>query len=182
MLNKRIIQATLILGMLSLAVTTIAKTGADFSAIVKLIESFYHVKHKSLPLTARVGIKAAKTAGRIAGVPKEPLMEAGSVKLATFEDQDFRAEQSVVELRRSMKNLLEPEWSSLVQALSSKGEEQNYIYIKDSGEKFHVLVVNIGPRDATVIQADISPKHLALLMRDPSEMGKTLTDEANSEP
>ncbi len=38
--------------------------GDDFDAVVKAIEQFYHVKHQSIPLLARVGMKGAKTVAR----------------------------------------------------------------------------------------------------------------------
>jgi hypothetical protein len=36
------------------------------------------------------------------------------------------------------------------------------------------------PRDATVVQASVKPEVLAQLLKDPGEMGKTLTDEATT--
>jgi len=70
--------------------------------------------------------------------------------------------------------------------LSAKDEEQTYIYIREAGAKFHVLVVTIERREATVVEATVAPDVLAMLMKDPNEMGKTLTDDAalnnNQEP
>jgi len=65
-----------------------------------------------------------------------------------------------------------------VQTLSAKDKEQTYIFLRNAGEKFNVLVITIEPRDATVVQVTVSPKNLALLMKDPDGMGKTITDEA----
>jgi len=52
--------------------------------------------------------------------------------------------------------------------------------------KFLVLVVTIERREATVVEATVAPDVLAMLMKDPNEMGKTLTDDAalnyNQEP
>ena len=77
-----------------------------------------------------------------------------------------------------MKAVLAESWSPLVQTLAPKDEEQTYIYIRDAGEKFHVLVVTIERHEATVIQATISPEVLAQLMKDPADMGKALTEDA----
>ena len=35
-----------------------------FNEVVKTIESFYHVKHQSLPFLARAGMKAMRTAAK----------------------------------------------------------------------------------------------------------------------
>src|ERR1700730_611726 len=63
----------------------------DFGAVVKPIERFYHVKHQSIPLLARASMKATTTAARIKGGEYKRLAEAGSVRVAFFEDQDFNS-------------------------------------------------------------------------------------------
>ena len=65
--------------------------GDDFDTVVKIIEQFYHVKHQSLPLLARLGMKGAKTAARIRGGDYKRLADAGSVRLAFFEGQEFNS-------------------------------------------------------------------------------------------
>ena len=67
--------------------------GDDFNDVVKLIEQFYHVKHQGIPFLARAGIKTATTVARISGGRRRQIAEAGSVKVAYFEDQDFRSER-----------------------------------------------------------------------------------------
>jgi hypothetical protein len=66
----------------------------------------------------------------------------------------------------------------LVQTLSAKDEEQVYIFLKDAGDKFHVLVITIEQRDATVVQVTLSPRNLAQLLKDPEGTGKAITQEA----
>ena len=46
----------------------------------------------------------------------------------------------------------------LMQTLSATDEEQTYIFLRDAGEKFNVLVITIDQRDATVVQVTLSPK------------------------
>ena len=60
-----------------------------FSDAVKTIEQFYHVKHQNIPFLARAGVKAVKTAAKIRGGEYRKLAEAGSVRVAFFEDQTF---------------------------------------------------------------------------------------------
>ena len=162
----------------SLNMATVLARGDGFNDAVKIIEQFYHVKHQSIPLLARAAMKAVSTAARIKGGDYKRLAEAGSVRVAIFEDQDFDSRGRIATFKASMRATLEGAWSPLVQTLAPKNEEQTYIYIRDAGDKFHVLVVTIERREATVVEATIAPEILAQLMKDPNEMGKTLTEDA----
>ena len=152
--------------------------GDGFNDVVKIIERFYHVKHQNIPPLARAGMKALRTAARIKGGEYKQIAEAGSVRVAFFEDQDFDSRGQIATFKASMKTTLEGDWSPLVQTLAPKNEEQQYIYIREAGNKFHVLVVAIERHEATVVQATVAPEILAQLMKDPNEMGKSLREEA----
>jgi hypothetical protein len=152
--------------------------GDGFNDVVKVIEQFYHVKHQSIPLLARAGMKAARTAARIKGGEYKQLAEAGSVRVAFFEDQNFDSRGQIATFKASMQTTLEGDWSPLIQTLAAKDEEQTYIYVRDAGNKFQVLVVTIERHEGTVVQATLAPEILAQLMRDPNDMGKTLTQDA----
>ncbi len=152
--------------------------GDDFDAVVKVIEQFYHVKHESIPLLARAGMKATRTVARIKGGDYKRLADAGSVRLALFEDQEFDSRGQIANFKSSMQNTLKDNWSQLIQTLSAKDEEQTYIYMRDAGAKFHVLIVTIERHEATVVLATVAPDVMAMLMKDPSEMGKALADDA----
>lgn len=151
----------------------------DFDAVVKAIEQFYHVKHQSLPLLARAGMKGARTVARVRGGDYKRIADAGSVRLVFFEDQEFNSHGQIAGFKASIQNTLNEAWSPLIATLSAKDEEQTYIYIREAGAKFHVLVVTIERREATVVEATVAPNVLAALMKDPGEMGKTLTDDAS---
>jgi len=152
--------------------------GDGFNDVVKVIEQFYHVKHQSIPLLARAGMKAARTAARIKGGEYKQLAEAGSVRVAFFEDQNFDSRGQIATFKASMQTTLEGDWSPLIQTLAAKSEEQTYIYIREAGKKFQVLIVTIERHEGTVVQATVAPEILAQLMKDPNDMGKTLTQDA----
>ena len=159
-------------------------SGDGFSDAVKTIEQFYHVKHQSIPLLARAGMKGARTVARIRGGDYKRLADAGSVRVAFFEDQEFNSRGQIASFKASMQQALVENWSPLIQTLAAKDEEQTYIYLRDAGRKFHVLVITIERHEATVVEATVAPDVLAALMKDPEEMGKALTDDAtlNQEP
>ncbi|HJS22815.1 MAG TPA: hypothetical protein VJ751_00505 [Pyrinomonadaceae bacterium] len=148
----------------------------DFKSVVKMIEQFYGVKHVGIPFLARAGMKVATTAARIKGGEAKRIAEAGSIKLAVFENQDFNAD--FVKFRASLNGALNLTWIPVIQTLSATTQEQTYIFLRSAGDKFNVLVITIEPRDATVVQVTLSPKNLARLMKDPEGTGKAITEEA----
>ena len=151
-------------------------SGDDFNSVVKMIEKFYRVKHQGIPFLAKAGMKVATTAARIKGGEAKRIAEAGSIKLAVFENQAFNGD--FTKFRASLNEALNETWMPLIQTLSAKSAAQNYIYLRDAGDKYNVLVINIEERDATVVQVTISPKNLALLLKDPEGTGKSITQEA----
>ena len=167
--------AALVLVLL-LAPHVVQAKGDDFNSVVKMIEQFYGVKHEGIPFLAKAGMKVARTAARIKGGEAKRIAEAGSIKLAVFENQDFNGE--FTKFRSTLNAALNQTWSPLVQTLSATDGEQVYIFMREAGDKFNVLVITIAQRDATVVQVTLSPKNLALLMKDPEGTGKAITEEA----
>jgi len=161
---------------LVLPVAVIEAKGDDFNSVVKLIEKFYGVKHEGIPFLAKAGMKVATTAAKIKGGAAKRLAEAGSVKVAFFEDQVFDGE--LTEFRTTLNAAMNQTWTPLIQTLSADNAEQVYIYVRESGDKLKVLIITIERREAVVVQATLSPKNLALLIKDPEGMGKSITEEA----
>jgi hypothetical protein len=178
---KKLIAAALMFLALAGFVPLAQAKGDDFGAVVKVIEQFYHVKHEGIPFLARAGIKTATTVARISGGQRRQLAEAGSAKVAYFEDQDFRGRGNFAAFKTAIGATLAASWSPFIQAASPKDQEQTYIYLRDAGEKFNVMVVTIEAREACVVQVTLSPENLAKLMRDPDEMGKSITIDATTE-
>lgn len=162
--------------VLLLSTSLVHAKGDDFKSVVKMIEQFYGVKHEGIPFLAKAGMKAARTAARIKGGTAKRIAEAGSIKLAVFENQQFGGE--FTKFRSTLNAALNETWLPLVQTLSATSEEHTYIFLREAGEKFNVLVITIAQRDATVVQVTLSPKNLALLLKDPEGTGKTITEEA----
>ena len=166
----------LVVAMILTTANVIHAKGDDFNSVVKMIEQFYHVKHVGIPFLAKAGMKVATTAARIKGGEAKRIAEAGSVKLAVFENQDFSGD--LVKFRSSLNSALNVTWLPLVQTLSAVDEEQVYVFLKEAGDKFNVLVITIEQRDATVVQVTLSPRNLARLLKDPEGTGKAITQEA----
>jgi hypothetical protein len=169
-----------VLALLGFAPGTQAK-GDGFNDVVKLIEQFYHVKHQSVPLLARAGLKTATTIARISGGQRKRIAEAGSARVVWFDDQDFRSSGNYLDFKTAMNAALAGGWSPLIQVASAKDGEQTYIYLRQAGDKFNVMVVTIEPREAYVVQANISPENLARLMQEPDGMGNAITVDATND-
>jgi hypothetical protein len=150
--------------------------GDDFNSVVKMIEQFYGVKHEGIPFLAKAGMGVARTAARIKGGTAKQIAEAGSIKLAVFEDQTFAGD--FMKFRGTLNAALSDTWTPLVQNLSGTSAEQNYIFTREVGEKFNVLLISIEQREATVLQVTLSPKNFLRLLKDPEGTGKALAEEA----
>jgi hypothetical protein len=166
---------------IAILLTTFMSTAAhakddDFKSVVKMIEQFYRVKQEGIPFLAKAGMKVATTAARIKGGEAKRIAEAGSMKLAVFEDQEFDGD--FTKFRTSLNGALNTTWIPLIQTLSATNQEQTYIFLKSAGDKFNVLVITIAQREATVVEVTLSQKNLALLMKDPEGTGKSITEEA----
>ena len=176
-MSKTQIRVITVVGLLAFCFTprSFAK-GDDFNSVVKMIEQFYGVKHEGIPFLAKAGMKVGRTAARIRGGTAKRLAEAGTIKLAVFENQDFNGE--TLKFRGSLNAALNESWLPLVQTLSATDREQTYVFLRESGNKYNVLVITIEQRDATVVQVTLSPENLKLLLKDPEGTGKAITEEA----
>jgi hypothetical protein len=148
---------------------------AEYHAVVKLVESYYHVKHKGVPTLATLGVKTAK----VLSSDVRRALRFGDFKLAYFEDQDFTAREGFTEFHRLLRQTLVPAWDSLL-AVRQREEGQTYTFAKPDGDKFKVLVVVLAQRDGTVLQVNLNRDEFVKLLQDPEQETKNITDEASS--
>lgn len=178
---RKILTSLLCVILMALSLTQLASATKDdgYDAVVKLVETHYKVKRKNVPLLARAAIKGGRAVARIASSSIPELAEAGSIHLAVFEDQDFSHPTESISFMAALRATLSTEWSPLVETLAPQDDEQSYIYMRGEGDRFKLLVVNIGRRDAAVLEIKLSPETLIKLVHDPEVMGKDLTDSAS---
>lgn len=157
------------------ASSTTTTKEAEYHAVVKLIESHYRVKHRGIPFVANLGVQTAKVISKDA----RRVLRFGSFKLAIFEDQDFSGRDATGDIRVSLRRTLEPDWHALV-GVRLEEEGQTYTFTKADGDKFKVLIVVIGQRDATVLQVNLNTEEFAKLLMNPERESRELTNEATS--
>ena len=176
-IRRKLLLTCAALAVFAAPLQTIAATSeAEYHAVVKLVESYFHVKHKGVPFLATAGLRAAK----IVSSDVRKAMHYGDFKLAIFEDQDFAAHDGTVEFHRLLRETLQPAaWSPLV-AVRDRSEGLTYTYVKADGEKFKVLIVALAQRDGTVLQVDLNREEFAKLLQDPEQESRNITDQATS--
>jgi len=124
----------------------------EFGKIVHQIETTYHVHHNLgfLMGFARVAVKCT---GGFAGVK--------GFKIVLFEDQQVFSSNPDSDLDDVIQSAGEHGWQPLVKSYSRRGHEHNYIYARTEGKDLKLLIVNVEPGEAVVIQVKINPDKLA---------------------
>jgi hypothetical protein len=168
-MQKRLLAQAILLAALLVCANEVARAQtAEYGAVVKLVESHFHVKHKGTPFIANLAVKVVRPRG------------VRDFKLATFEDQDFSSTGADTEFALAVRRLLTPTWQPLVQTRNRQDGEQTYVYLREAGDNFKVMVVTIERRDATVLQAEVSPQTLIKWIKEPDQIGHQLRDAADS--
>jgi hypothetical protein len=147
----------------------------DYHAVVRLVESHYHVKHQGVPFLANASVKTAK----IASSTVRKYSRFADLKLAVFEDQDF-AQGDNEAFHAAMRRMLEPRWTPLV-TVRGRDEGQTYTYTREDAGKFKVIVCVIGERDGTVLEVGLNEEEFLKLLTNPEEESKNITDSATSQ-
>ena len=150
-----------------------AKT-AKFSDVVKLVESHYGVKHRGMPLLAKMGMKT----GMFFAKRLTPFPDVDDLKFAIFEDQDFtKPSEGHNAFGAALRGALAPNWQPVVEVHRRQTAEQTYLYGREDGKRYKVLLINIREREAVVIQVKIAPDQLLMLMKDAEANARTLAGE-----
>jgi hypothetical protein len=169
-----LLTAALLCGFASSLVAAVpAKDEAGYHEVVKLVESYYHVKHRGVPMLANLSVKTAK----VLSSDVRKALRFGDFKLAIFEDQDFTTREGFVEFNRLLHQTLEPDWGTLL-AVRTRDEGQTYTFVKDAGARYRVLIVVIAQRDGSVLEVDLNREEFVKLLRDPEQETKNINDEA----
>src|SRR5205085_6631268 len=93
-----------------------------------------------------------------------------SFKVAIFEKLNFRSGEVDTGLNAVMRSALKAEWQPLVRARSRDGE-QVYVYAREDGANFKLMIVTIDHDEAVVARVKFSPEKLSELLNDPQLLG-----------
>ena len=132
---------------------------SDMDRVVRALETDLGVHHTHIPM-----LGAAMFVGRVATGFRTP-----GVKLAVFEDEDF-SQRSPEEIQHCLLNALGPHWSPFVKSVSKYGEEQSWIYVRDSGKKLQMFIASVERSELSLIEASVSESQMRRWISDTGEM------------
>lgn len=122
----------------------------DFGRIVKHIETQYHVhrQHRFVMGMAGFIVKVWHVAG------------VKSLKGAIFEDQQFANTGSDTRFNEIVRAALDSGWQPMIQTWDRHSGEHTFIYAQELGRDMKLLVVNLEPTEAVVLQVKVDPAKL----------------------
>lgn len=135
-----------------------------FDALVKRVESNYHVKRTHIPLLGVVNfaLKFVHPAG------------LKGFKLATFENGSFWDGASPQDFDSVMRSSLNKDWQPLLEHESKHTRERTVIYSKLTGKDVELIVAAFSQSDATLLQVKVAPGTLGKWLDKPGELGRNL--------
>lgn len=158
----------LILGAL-LALPAVA-SGKDraFDEIVHRIESYYHKRPMRLMGLASFVASRARPEG------------VRNMKLAVFEDLDTSQYPPDSNFNSFLQGVAGPEFQPFVRVLSNRDGERTYVYAREAGDSWELLVIDFEQDEACVIQMQMKPEAMADWFDEPARQAKTSAHEAES--
>jgi hypothetical protein len=146
--------------LILLLASNLAVAGDEFHGVVSSIEDHYGVHHMHIPLLG-VALFFVRPEG-ISGL-----------KLAVFENfhhSDIdHSDADDNDVRRVVEQSLSSDWRLFVRTHSRHDREDTLIYTNLSSGKMQMLVINLEPDEATIVQMKLSDRALKRWMRDPGE-------------
>ena len=126
----------------------------DFRGVVNAIEHTYGVHHLRIPL-----LGVAMFFARPEGV--------SGLHLAVFEGFDTPADMD--EVCRVVESSLGEGWYPFVRVRSRDDGETTLIYANPSGGKMRMMIVNLEPSEATVVELNLSERAIKAWLSEPGE-------------
>jgi len=156
----------LILGAL-LALPAVAR-GKDraFDEIVHRIESYYHKRPVRLMGLASFVASHARPEG------------VKNMKLAVFEDLEQNPPGS--DFNSFLDGVAGPEFQPFVRVLSNRDGERTYVYAKEAGDSWELLVIDLEQGEACVIQMQMKPEAMTDWFDEPARQARSSAHEAAS--
>lgn len=128
----------------------------EFHGLVRSIETTYGVHHMHIPLLG-VALFVARPAG------------AHGLRLALFEG--FKSPVDSDDVRRVIESSLGTGWYPFVR-VRSKGEtdgETTLIYASPNGQSMRMMIVNLEPSEAQIIEVNLRDRDIKKWLKEPGE-------------
>ena len=132
----------------------------DFDHIVRAFESEYGQKRLYIPFfgVANFFVKTIRPAG------------ARDIKLAVFEDVDYRRHPSEQRLDQIFTSMPSLGWSRFVRVQSNRNRERVHIYSRQVNKDWELFVTTLERHEAVAVRIRVYPDGLAKWVNDPIRM------------
>jgi hypothetical protein len=137
-----------------------------FDEIVHRIESYYHKRPVGLLGLASFVANRARPEG------------VRNMKLAVFEDLDQNPPGS--DFDSFLQGAAEPEFQPFVRVLSNRDGERTYVYAREAGDSWELLVIDFEQDEACVIQMQMKPEAMTDWFDEPARQARSSAHEAES--
>ncbi len=143
---------------------------ADFHAIVRGVESGYGVHRMRIPLfgVARFVVHVARPEG------------VKDFDMAVFETEG-RAPLDGSRFDHIMRHSGGGLWTPAIRVRSRVNRQWTYLYVRQEGRDWRMLIATFEPDDAVIMQAKVDLDFLARALNDPENAGHVL-DNNHREP
>jgi hypothetical protein len=150
----------LVLAGLSLMIPAARAGDRQFDAVVQRIQSHYQKR----PI---------RFMGLLGFVAKRAHPEGiRNIRLAIFEDLDSSRHPAGPELDAFMQNIAGPEFRPFVGVHSRRDGEQTFVYGRELGQDFELLIVTLESNEACVVQMRVDPEEMSKWIDDPPTMSR----------
>jgi hypothetical protein len=132
----------------------------EFRAVVKAVETTYHVRRNN------------RFAGWLAGMAVKVAHPEGikSLRVAIFEDQDFSPRVNGAGLENAIGNRLSDDWRPIVRVRSRRDGEIDHIYARDKGKDVELYIVSVDEREAVVLKVRMDQAKYAEMLDHPANI------------
>lgn len=120
-----------------------------FDAVVRTIESRYHVHATRIPFLGLISFVSSKAT------------HDGVNKMHVAQFEGFSAGMDGEELNRLVETRLGSEWERVIRETSRNGDTQTLIFMHPEGARMGLFVLDADGHDLNVVQVSVNPDHLA---------------------
>ncbi|MBZ5542089.1 MAG: hypothetical protein LAO07_00230 [Acidobacteriia bacterium] len=167
--NSRLTTSLLLLGAV-LSLPGFLRAGdREFAAIVQRIQAHYH--QRPLRFMGLAGFFANRAHPQ--GVK--------SIKLAVFEDLDPSLHPPDADFDAFLQQVVGPDFRPFVRVWSRRDREQTFVYARELGRDFEMLVVTIERDEACVVKMKLNPDAISRWIEEPEERARSSAHGGDSE-
>ncbi len=145
-------------GLLGIAAPAFAGD-REFNAVVKGIETHYHIRHERLLAYGLIKFFVR---------PRQ----ARDLHFAVYED----LRQSIDPTDGAMENIVTraigPNWKRMVRVFSRREQEWTEVYVDSSGSQLRMLVISLQPDEAAVVKMRVPSSEVTRWFNDPASSAR----------